>query len=419
MTFDHTSRLRPGLPAPAQKWSGFPRYNFIGGHNDSDAVPVDGFIEASRAVLSREGHTLSTYGLASGPQGYRPLREFLSRSLKTRAGLNETPDNILVVSGSLQALDLVNEIFLEPGDTVIVEEATYQGTLQRFDRLGVRHIGVPLDADGIRPDALETILRDLAAAGIAPKYLYTIPTVQNPTGSVMPESRRHEILALARRFGVPVFEDDCYADLTFDGTRPKAFRALDTEGQVIYCGSFSKTVAPALRVGYLVADWEILSQLISAKHDAGSGALEQMVLAEYCATHFDAHVEKMQRILGAKCDTIVEALAAAFGTSASYAIPEGGIFIWVTLPDTVDTTRLAAAALAEGVALNPGATACDCASAIPVMTTSVKASPVLRRYVIGSSAFRSAAQTFRASRNTRARFHFAAPRGRGPGIPPA
>jgi len=355
MAFDYTSRLRPGLPAPAKHWSGFPRYNFIGGHNDADAVPVDAFIAASREVLSRDGHALSTYGLASGPQGYRPLREFLANSLKTRAGMNETPDNVLVVSGSLQALDLVNDVFLEPGDTVIVEEASYQGTLQRFDRLGVRHIGVPLDADGIRPDALEAILQKLATEGTSPKYLYTIPTVQNPTGSVMPEPRRLELLALVRRFGVPIFEDDCYADLTFDGTRPKAFRALDTEGQVIYCGSFSKTVAPALRVGYLVADWEILSRLISAKHDAGSGALEQMVLAEYCTTHFDEHVKHMQDILGAKCDTIVEALAAAFGTSATYANPKGGIFIWVTLPESVDTTRLAEIALAEGVALNPGA----------------------------------------------------------------
>lgn len=355
MPFDYASRFRSGLPAPATPWTGFPEYNFVGGHNDADAVPVDAFIAASRDVLTRDGHTLSTYGLDSGPQGYRPLREFLAQSLNTRAGIDSTADNILVVSGSLQALDLVNDVFLEPGDTVLVEEASYQGTLQRFNRLGVRHIGVPLDADGMRPDALEAILQELHDQGTAPKYLYTIPTVQNPTGSVMPETRRLEILVLARRFAVPIFEDDCYADLTFDGTRPKAFRGLDSEGQVIYCGSFSKTIAPALRVGYLVADWEVLSRLIAAKHDAGSGALEQMVLAEYCAGHFDSHVAHMQDVLGAKCETIVEALAAEFGTAAEYAIPRGGIFIWVTLPESVDTTRLAEIALARGVALNPGA----------------------------------------------------------------
>lgn len=355
MAFDYTSRLRPGLSAPAAPWNGFPRYNFIGGHNDAAAVPVDAFIAASRDVLSRDGRNLATYGLASGPQGYRPLREFLASSLGKRAGMNETADNILVVSGSLQALDLVNDVLLAPGDTVIVEEATYQGTLQRFDRLGVRHIGVPLDEDGIRMDALTDILETLKAEGTDAKYIYTIPTVQNPTGSVMPEERRLELLGLAKRYDVPIFEDDCYADLTFDGARPKAIRALDTEGQVIYCGSFSKTIAPALRVGYLAADWDVLSHLISAKHDAGSGALEQMVLAEYCAEHFDDHVGEMQGILGAKCDTIVEALAAEFGTAAEYMIPKGGIFIWVTLPEAVDTTHLAEVALAEGIALNAGA----------------------------------------------------------------
>ncbi|MEH6753104.1 MAG: PLP-dependent aminotransferase family protein [Alphaproteobacteria bacterium] len=355
MAFDYSHLFRSGLPAPAAKWNGFPRYNFIGGHNDADAVPVDDFIAASRDVLTKDGQTLSTYGLASGPQGYQPLREFLAKSLNQRTGMTESADNILVVSGSLQALDLVNDVLLEPGDTVIVEEATYQGTLQRFDRLGVRHIGAPLDADGIQMDALERILEGLKAEGTSAKYIYTIPTVQNPTGSVMPEFRRLELLALARRFDVPIFEDDCYADLTFDGARPKAIRALDTEGQVIYCGSFSKTIAPALRVGYLVADWAVLSNLIAAKHDAGSGALEQMVLAEYCAAHFDAHVGHMQEILSAKCDTIVEALDAEFGTSAEYLLPKGGIFIWVTLPDAVDTTKLAEVALAEGVALNPGA----------------------------------------------------------------
>jgi 2-aminoadipate transaminase len=354
MAFDYASRFRADLPAPAIPWTGFPAYNFVGGHNDAEAVPVDAFIAASRDVLTRDGHTLATYGLASGPQGYRPLREFLAQSLNARAGINDTADNILVVSGSLQALDLVNDVFLEPGDTVLVEEASYQGTLQRFDRLGVRHIGVPLDGDGIQPHALEVILQDLQDQGTAPKYLYTIPTVQNPTGSVMPEGRRQDILALAQRFGVPIFEDDCYADLTFDGVRPKAFRGLDTEGQVIYCGSFSKTIAPALRVGYLAADWEVLSRLISAKHDAGSGALEQMMLAEYCTAHFDAHVSQMQDVLGAKCATIVDALAAEFGTAAEYVPPKGGIFIWVTLPDAVDTTRLAEVALGEGVALNPG-----------------------------------------------------------------
>jgi len=355
MAFDYSPLLSATVPPPALRWAGFPRYNFIGGHNDSGAVPVDEFIEASRRVLAREGHNLATYGLASGPQGYRPLREFLASSLEKRCGMRQTADEVLVVSGSLQALDLVNDVLLEAGDTVIVEEATYQGTLQRYDRLGVRYIGVPLDEDGIRMDSLSDCLDRLKSDGIRPKFIYTVPTVQNPTGSAMPEDRRLELLRLARVHGVPVFEDDCYAELTFDGTRPRSIRALDDQGQVIYCGSFSKTIAPALRLGYLVADWDILARLIAAKRDAGTGALEQMVLADYCAAHFDDHVARLRGVLKEKCDAISDALAAEFGTAAEVMVPKGGIFIWVTLPDGVDTMKLFQAALAEGVAINPGA----------------------------------------------------------------
>ena len=355
MAFDYTSLLSANVPAPAARWTGFPRYNFIGGHNDSGAVPVKEFVEAAERVLGREGQNLATYGLVSGPQGYRPLREFLAESLEKRCGMQQTADDVLIVSGSLQALDLVNDVLLDEGDMVIVEEATYQGTLQRYDRLGIQYIGVPVDEDGIRMDALSETLDRLKSIGTSPKFIYTVPTVQNPTGSVMPEDRRLELLRLARAHGVPIFEDDCYAELTFDGTRPKSIRALDDQGQVIYCGSFSKTIAPALRLGYLVADWDILSRLVAAKHDAGTGAVEQMILAEFCAEHFDDHVARLCGVLKEKCAAISEALAAEFGTTAEVSVPKGGIFVWVTLPETVDTMKLFHAAMEEGVAINPGA----------------------------------------------------------------
>lgn len=354
MPFDYA--FRPDLPAPAAaRFGGFPKYNFVGGHNDGEAVPVEAFIAAAGAVLAREGKNLATYGLASGPQGFRPLREFLAGSLKARTGMDQSPDDILIVSGSLQALDLVNQVLTQPGDTVIVEECTYGGMLTRLQRAGVNYVGVPLDEDGIRIDALSATLDKLKAEGKTPKYIYTIPTVQNPTGSVMPESRRLELLKLARAHNVPIFEDDCYAELTFDGARPKSIRALDDQGQVIYCGSFSKTIAPALRVGYIAAEWPVIAQMLSMKQDAGSGALEQMVLAEYCAKHFDDHVTNLTGVLKGKAEAIAEALEAEFGTAAEFSIPKGGIFIWVTLPDEVDTSKLFAAAGAEGVAINPGA----------------------------------------------------------------
>ena len=354
MTFDYSALLSPDLPLPSQRWRGFPKYNFIGGHNDGDSVPIHEFVKAAETVLFREGHTLATYGLESGPQGYLPLRKFIVGSLSKHAGMTLSADEVLLVSGSLQALDLVNKVFLVSGDTVIVEEATYQGALQRLDRLGVRYVGAPLDDGGIRMDALASILDDLRKEGVRPKYIYTVPTVQNPTGTIMTEERRLLLLEIAREFGVPIFEDDCYADLTFDGTRPRAIRTLDDQGSVIFCGSFSKTIAPALRVGFLVADWDILSRILSVKWDAGSGSLEQMVLAEYCANHFDDHVSTLRKVLKEKCDVIMESIAGEFGSVAEFSKPAGGIFIWVTLPEEVDTMHLSEAANAEGVAFNPG-----------------------------------------------------------------
>jgi 2-aminoadipate transaminase len=353
-TFDFAPLLPAGLPAPAAKWTGLAKYSFVGGNNDPDQVPVEGLIEAASAVLRREGATLATYGLASGPQGYRPLREFLAVKLKRDAAIDCAADDILIVSGSLQALDLVNQTLLARGDTVVIEQDSYQGALNRLSRLGVNAVGIPLDQDGMRMDALAAALADLRRGGVRPKYIYTIPTVQNPTGTIMPEARRAELLKLAEQYGVPIFEDDCYADLIWDGRRPPALYAMSRNGGVIHIGSFSKSIAPALRVGYIVAGWSVLSRMLALKTDAGSGALEQMALAEYCAPHFASHVPKLTRGLRAKLDTLMEALNEQFGTAAEFEGPKGGIFLWVKLPDQVDTLKLYQAALAAGVAINPG-----------------------------------------------------------------
>jgi DNA-binding transcriptional MocR family regulator len=231
-TFDFAPLLPAGLPAPAAKWTGLAKYSFVGGNNDPDGVPVEGLIDAVNAVLLREGRMLATYGLASGPEGYRPLREFLTKKLRRDAGIDCVADDILIVSGSLQALDLVNATLLARGDTVIIERDTYQGALNRLTRLGVNAVGIPLDQDGMRMDALAEALADLKRRGITPKYIYTIPTVQNPTGTIMPEARRAELLNLSQQYGVPIFEDDCYADLIWDGKRPPALYAMSRNGML-------------------------------------------------------------------------------------------------------------------------------------------------------------------------------------------
>src|SRR6202020_471475 len=158
---------------------------------------------------------------------------------------------------------------LARGDTVIIEQETYQGSLNRLTRLGCKTIGSPLDQDGMRMDALAAALADLKGRGITPKYIYTIPTVQNPTGTIMPEARRTELLKLSQQYGVPVFEDDCYADLIWNGQRPPAIYAMSENGGVIHIGSFSKSIAPALRVGFIVARWDVMSRMLALKTDAG------------------------------------------------------------------------------------------------------------------------------------------------------
>ena len=353
-SFDYAQLLRRGLPPPAAKWTGSARYNFTGGNNDADQVPVEDLIVAATTVLEREGRTLASYGLASGPQGHRRLREFLALKLKRDAGLLCQSEDILLTSGSLQALDLINGVLLEPGDTLIAEQETYGGALTRFNRLKVTTIGIPLDNEGLRIDLLEAALTDLKQRGVRPKYIYTIPTVQNPTGTIMGVQRRQQLLDIAQRHDVPIVEDDCYADLIWDGRRPPAIYGMSERDDVIHVGSFSKSIAPALRVGYVVAPWDVLSRMLGIKADAGSGALEQMVLAEYCDAHFQTHVPALRKALRLKLDALIAALEENFGTSAEFEDPKGGIFLWVKLPDGVDTRKLYQAALAEGVAINPG-----------------------------------------------------------------
>ena len=352
--FDFTPLLAADLPPPAVRWTGRAKYNFTGGNNDTDELPLDGLIAAADAVLRREGRMLSTYGLNSGPQGYRPLREFLVAKLRADAGIACAVEDILITSGSLQALDLVNGVLLLRGDTVVIEQDCYEGTINRYTRLGVTPVGIPLDRDGMRMDMLANALDDLKRRGIRPKFIYTIPTVQNPTGTIMPVERRQEMLRLSAAHGVPIFEDDCYCDLIWSGERPPALYAMSRNGGVIHIGSFSKSIAPALRVGYIVASWDVMSRMLALKTDAGSGALEQMVLAEYCTPHFAAHVPALRRGLRAKLETLMESLNEHFGTAAEFDDPKGGIFLWVKLPDNVDTLKLYQSALKADVAINPG-----------------------------------------------------------------
>jgi len=360
--FDYTPLLRRGLAPPAPRFGGFPKFNFIGGHNDPSLIPVEALADAAAAVLRREGPNLAMYNLSHGPQGFVGLRDFVITKLAGR-GIACTRDDVLITSGSGQGIELVSAVLIEPGDTVIVEEFSYGGALTRLRRVGATLVAAPLDEGGIKIDALGAILDELARKNVRPKFIYTIPSIQNPTGSILPLERRHGLLELARRHGVPIFEDECYTDLNFRDDMPPALYGLDPS-QVIHIGSFSKSLAPALRVGYLVAPWQMLSRLLPCKTDGGTGALEQMVIAEYFGRHFKRHVDELSRQLRAKLDTMVEALEGEFGTAVECWRPEGGIFLWLKLPDKVDVTTLIKPAADAGIAFNPGPEwACDGAAA--------------------------------------------------------
>ncbi len=343
-----------GLPDPAPRWAPFPPYYFVGGNNDPEQIPVEGLVEAAASVLRREGTKLAIYNLGLGPQGYPGLRQFVADRCNRLRGTKLGIEDVTILTGSGQGIDMISKLLVNPGDTILCEEFCYQGAMRRFRSLGAKIEAMKLDADGIVIDALAAQLAALKAKGITPKFIYTIPTIQNPTASILPLDRRHALIALAREYNIAIFEDECYADLLWEGVEaPPALYALDP-GCVIHLGSFSKSLAPALRLGYLVADWEIMRRLLPLKGDSGTGALDQMVVAEYFSKNFASHMTHLNGVLHDKLKTMVEAVAREFGASAECWAPKGGIFLWIKLPEGVDTRKLLKPAAEAGIVFNEG-----------------------------------------------------------------
>lgn len=352
--FDFESRFSKTVPAPVARFKGFPKYMFVGGNNDPEQVPIEGLIEAAASVLRRDGANLAIYNLGMGPQGYPDLRRFVAEKVARDRGIAATMDDVLITSGSNQALEMIGRLLLDPGDVVLIEEFCYSGAMGCFRRLGAKLVGMELDADGIVVDALAAQLSALKAQGVTPKFIYTIPTVQNPTASILPLERRKAVLNLAREFGIPILEDECYADLLWhDVHAPQALYGLDPSC-VIHVGSFSKSLAPAVRLGYIVADWTLMSRLLPLKTDTGTGALDQMIVAEYFSKQFRTHMDHLNGILHDKLRTMVEAVEREFGATAECWEPKGGIFLWIKLADAIDVRELVEPAAKAGIQFNPG-----------------------------------------------------------------
>jgi len=351
---DYGKLYSAGLPDPAARWAPFPKYYFVGGNNDPEQIPIEGLIEAAGSVLRREGSKLAIYNLGLGPQGFPGLRQFVADKCDRQRGIKAPIEDILITTGSGQGIDMISKLLVNPGDTVLTEEYCYQGAMNRFRKIGAKLAGMKLDADGIVIEALAQQLADLKAKGITPKFIYTIPTIQNPTASILPLDRRLALIKLAREYNVAIFEDECYADLLWEGVEaPAALYALDP-GCVIHLGSFSKSLAPALRLGYIIAGWDIMSRLLPLKGDSGTGALDQMVVAEYFSKHYDSHMGHLNGVLRGKLDAMTEAVAREFGSAAECWTPKGGIFLWIKLPDSVDVRKLVKPAAEAGIVFNPG-----------------------------------------------------------------
>ncbi|OWU85927.1 hypothetical protein ATO6_03315 [Oceanicola sp. 22II-s10i] len=349
-----TQSLAPGLPPAVPIWKGFPKYNFVGGNIDPDTVATDTLAERAAAGIRRHGARMAFYNMGCGPLGFDLLRERIADRLNRLRGMDVSADGVLVTSGSGQGLDLINTCFVAPGDTVLMEQHTYSAAATRLKKLGARIVSAPLDGDGIDTDALAGVLEGLRADGVRPKFIFTIPTIQNPTGSILPLERRHALVALAREYGVPIIEDECYAELTFDIERPPAIHALAPD-VTVYVGSYSKTLSPAMRLGFIAGDPALIRQIAALKADSGTSSVTQAMVAEVLADGYDAHTAGLCETLKAKRDTIVNAVAREFGTSVDVAPHVGGIYIWLTFPEGFDTRRLLEPAAKEGVIFNAGA----------------------------------------------------------------
>ena len=351
---DYSTLFNRDLPPPPAPWEGHPKYNFVGGHSDPEMVPLEGFIESAGNVFRGDPRNISMYNFDGGPQGIVPLRRFLVEKLAAHRGISTTIDEVLITSGSGQGIELINEILLEEGDTVIVEEFSFSGALNNLRRRKVNMVGIEVDHDGLNMDQLARVLEDLRTKGVRPKYIYTIPTLQNPTGTVMSMERRHRMLELSDEYGVPIFEDECYADLIFEGEYENAIRSLDDSNRVLHIGSFSKTLGPGTRLGYVIAPWEVMGRLLSRKNDAGTGVMDQMIVGDYFTNHYDDHILQVRSALKRKCDVLGSALRESFGPTVEFEMPRGGMYLWVKLPSGVDSRKLVGPALSEGIAFNPG-----------------------------------------------------------------
>ena len=327
-------------------------YDFGTGRSDPATFPTEGLKAAAARVIEREGESFSDY---PGKLGHPGFRQAMAAREVEREGVAVDPDHLVITNGSMQAVTLTAEALTEPGDAVLLEEYSYPGTLSAYRSLKLELVGIPLDEGGMRLDAVEAALTRLEKAGRTAKFIYAISTYQNPTGFVMPKQRRLELIQLARRFDVPVIEDNCYGDVHYEGPIEPAMYALDDGADQIYLCSLSKILAPGFRLGYIYARPPMLERILARRHDAGGNSFAAAVVAEFYRNGIADHAAVTTPPLRRKRDLTCRKLEESAADLCVWSKPVGGLFIWVRLPDDVDRARLGKLAHSRGLAYLPGA----------------------------------------------------------------
>ncbi len=331
--------------------------SFAGGMPAPEIFPTAEVEAACVQVLRHHGAKALQYG---STEGYTPLREMIARHT-ARFGIEVSIDNIMITSGSQQALDLLGRIFINRGDRIVVESPTYLGALQAWNAYGAEYVTVAMDENGMIPEELEKALR------YGPKFIYLLPNFQNPTGVTIPYERRLKIIEMADRYGVPIVEDDPYGQLRFEGDHIPSVSVLDNQfhpnngsysGNVIYLSTFSKTLAPGLRLAWVIAPTEVIRKLVQAKQgaDLHTATFNQIVAHEVGQHGFlDKHIQKIIAVYRERRDVMLDTLDEFMPQGVNWTHPHGGLFLWATLPPYMNANELFIEAVEEKVAFVSGA----------------------------------------------------------------
>lgn len=320
------------------------------GNPAPEAFPVDAVRAVTKEILDTRPIEALQYGVT---EGYTPLREKVREWIGAREHIGSDTDTLLIVSGATQVMDLMTKVLCNEGDTVICENPSFIGSLNCFRSYGCRLCGVPVEADGMNTDALEQTLKTEKNV----KFIYTIPNFQNPSGATMSLEKRKKLYELAKAYGVMILEDNPYGDLIVEGEKLPCIKSMDTEGLVVYAGSFSKILSPGLRVAYALAPAPIAAKMTVGKQasDVHTPMLNQMIVYEWlCRYDIEAHIEKLRAIYRKKRDLMCNAIDEYLGDFVTYVRPTGGLFVWCSLPEQVDMLDFVQKGVEHNVAVVPG-----------------------------------------------------------------